>query len=273
MENGWLFDHVGYHVVYDGSILEAVDYASRNGFSSVQLDLNLPKFFPEKYSSEHRRGISEEAQSKSVAITVHAPELDLQSFHPGVLKAVTGRMVEVMDFAKDVGAKSMTVHPGPVQGFSLAGEAPTRITEMFPELHRRLFGGVLEELASHSGGCLFLCVENKEFTRGVMGVLEEVMRRFPLYLTWDLAKMYRHDGSVMGEVEAFFLGHLDWVRECHLHDVTGRGQHQVVGTGCVDFGKHLSVLADREVNFTVEVRPRELALESLGNLRKCLEAG
>ncbi len=273
MADSWLFDHVGYHVVYDGSILEAVDYASGNGFSSVQVDLNLPKFFPEGYDAEKRRGIREEAQSRGVAITVHAPELDLQSFHPGVLKAVTGRLVEVMAFAEDVGARSVTVHPGPVQGFSVAGEAPTRITEMYPELHRRLFGGVLEELVGCSGGSLFLCVENKEFTRGVMAVLGEVMRRSPLCLTWDLAKMYRHDGSVIGEVEAFFLGHLDRVRECHLHDVTGRGQHQVVGTGCVDFGKYLSVLAGRGVDFTVEVRPRELALESLVNLRKCFGAG
>ena len=271
MENAWLFSHVGYHVVYDGSISEAVDYVSRNGFSSVQLDLNLPKFFPENYGREERRSIREEAKSRGVLVTVHAPELDLQSFHPRVLEAVVARMEEVAGFAREVGARSVTVHPGPVQGFSLAGEAPVRITEMYPELHRRLFGDALAELANHSGGRPFFCVENKEFTRGVMAVLGEVMGRCPLYLTWDLAKMDRNDGSLVGEVERFFLEHLDRVRECHLHDVSGRGQHQVIGSGCVDFGRYLSVLSGREVNYTVEVRPREMALKSLGNLRQILD--
>ena len=271
MAYNWLFDHIGYHVVYDESIQAAMGYASKNGFSSIQLDLNLPKFFPESYNTWQKRSIREEAQSENVAITIHAPELDLQSFHPNVLEAVAARMTEVIAFSKVLEARSITIHPGPVQGFSIAGETPTRITEMYPELHRRLFGNVLKELAEHTEGGLLLCLENKEFTQGIMAVLEDVMQKSPLYLTWDLAKMYRRDGSVMSEVEAFFLAHLDRVRECHLHDVTDRGQHQVIGTGCVNFRKHLSALSDREVNFTIEVRPRELALESLGNLRKLLK--
>ncbi len=273
MASSWLFEHIGYHVVYDDSVLAAMDYASSNGFSSIQLDLNLPKFFPEAYNIWQKRSIKEKAQSENVTMTIHAPELDLQSFHPNVLDAVVGRMAEVMTFAKDLGARSITIHPGPVQSFSVAGEAPRRITEMYPELHRKLFGSVLQKLAEHVGGGLFLCLENKDFTQGMMAILEDVMQRSPVYLTWDLAKMYRRDGSMMSEIDAFFLSHLDRVRECHLHDVTDRGQHQVIGTGYVNFKRHLSALSDREVNFTIEVRPRELAFESLRNLRRLQEAG
>jgi sugar phosphate isomerase/epimerase len=270
VENPWLYDHVGYHVVYDDSVSEAINYASRNGFSSVQLDLNLPKFFPENYSHEKRDAIREETGSKNVAITVHAPELGLQSFHPQILKAVVARMEKVIDFAREICARSVTIHPGLVQSFSLAGEAPTRITDMYPELHRRLFGEALVELANYSKGSLFFCIENKEFTKGVMAILHEVIYMSPLYLTWDLAKMYHHDGSLMDEVESFFLKHLDKVRECHLHDVNNRGQHQIIGTGCVDFKKYLSILSGGEVNYTIEVRPREMALKSLENLRRFL---
>src|SRR4030042_3103878 len=131
MADSRLFDHIGYHVVYDESIQTALEYASKNGVSSIQLDLNLPKFFPETCNIWQKRSIREEAQSENVAITIHAPELDLQSFHPNVLEAVAARMTEVIAFAKDIGAGSITIHPGPVQGFSIAGETPTRITEVY----------------------------------------------------------------------------------------------------------------------------------------------
>ena len=266
----WLTKSIGYHVIYDEGIADAIDYASKNGFTSIQVDLNLPKFFPEKYGSGERARIKDETSEKNVVITLHAPELDLQSLHPGVLRAVILRLEEIMEFARDVGARSMTVHPGPVQSFNIAGEAPQRVTEMYLGLYREMFGDALRELADYSHGEPFFCMENKAYTRTLMEILGDVMRTDDLYLTWDLAKMYRGDGTVMADVEEFHLASLDRVRECHLQDVNARGQHQLVGTGFVDFKKYVPLLRGRDVNYTIEVRPRELALRSLETLNALL---
>jgi sugar phosphate isomerase/epimerase len=91
-----------------------------------------------------------------------------------------------------------------------------------------------------------------------------------LFLAWDLAKMYRSDGTVIAEVENFFINHIDKIRECHLHDRTVDHGHQIIGQGYVDFRHYLSLLSERPVEYTIEVRPIDNAVKSLTELRKML---
>ena len=74
----------------------------------------------------------------------------------------------------------------------------------------------------------------------------------------------------MDDVEAFYVANLERICECHLHDVTEEGQHQIVGTGFVEFAKYLALTKDRDINYTIEVRPRALAKTSLEALTATL---
>lgn len=270
MDLSWLVNRIGYHVVFDESIEDAIGYASRNGFTSIQVDLNLPRFFPERFTADHRARLRDLAARRGVTITLHAPELALQSLHRTVLRAILQRYEEVIEFARDLGARSVTIHPGPVQTFNVAGEPPQRVPEMDPAAYRERFGGALRALARCSQGTPFLCIENKAFTPLLMKVLRTVMRTDALYLAWDLAKMYRRNGTVLEDVEAFYVANLTQIREVHLHDVTAAGQHQRIKTGVVEFAKYLALTRDLDVNYTIEVRPRGLATRSLVALRATL---
>lgn len=97
----------------------------------------------------------------------------------------------------------------------------------------------------------------------MIDVLEKLLPEEEISLAWDIAKTYDRDGKLKADVEEFFLKHLDKVRECHLHDRSEEGPHDVVGKGKIDFVRYLNLLGDLDVGYTIEVRPRERALHCL----------
>jgi len=123
--------------------------------------------------------------------------------------------------------------------------------------------GALRELSGYAEGKTVLCVENAPFNKIVTEVLDTLFLKEEVFLTWDIAKTYRQDGSQIVEVENFFLKHLDRVRECHLHDRTDKGSHEILGRGKIDFIHYLNLLGDWNIDYTIEVRPRERALTCL----------
>lgn len=257
---------IGYHVVYDKSIEDAIDYASANGFTSIQVDLTMPKFFSEKYVKATRRQIRDYAKKRNVELTLHLPgeDFSLQTLHPKIRSAIVKRVKEVIDFANDISATRVTIHPGTVPVFSMPGLGDVPITEQYPDLHKEALENALRELSRYAKGKTCLCIENSPFSKIVMDVLDKLLSdEENIFLAWDIAKTYNRDGSLKVDVEEFFLKHLDKVRECHLHDRSEEGPHDVIGKGKIDFARYLNLLGDLDVGYTIEVRPRERALHCL----------
>jgi len=256
---------LGYHVVYDDSIIDAIDFSSENGFAFIQIDLAMPKFFPEEYDQSARRELREYAKRKGVDLTLHVSgeDFSLQTLHSGIRFAIMERMKEFIDFAQDIQAIRMTIHPGNVPVFTMPGIGEVPISEQYPDLHKKTLERALRDLSRYTAGKTTLCVENAPFNKIVMDVLNSLIYEEDLFLTWDIAKTYRRDGSLIAEVEDFFLKHLDKVRECHLHDITDRGSHEILGRGRIDFIRYLDLLGDLDIDYTIEVRPRERALTCL----------
>lgn len=257
---------LGYHVVYDESINDAIDYASANGFASIQVDLTMPKFFPEKYTTAQRRQIRDYAKKKKIEIKLHLPAEDfsLQTLHQGIRSAIIERVKEIIDFARDIDATIVTIHPGTVPVFTMPGLGDVPITEQYPDLHKDASEKTLHELSKYAKGKTCLCIENSPFDEIVMDVLDKLLAEEEnLFLTWDIAKTYRTDGSLKTDVEQFFLKHLNKVRECHLHDRTSEEAHDVIGRGKIDFVRYLNLPGGFDVGYTIEVRPRERALHCL----------
>ena len=173
----------------------------------------------------------------------------------------------------ELGGKIVTIHAGNVPAFTIPFIGHTPIDTDYPELHTESLRTALKELSDYAEGRILLCVENSPFTAIVMQVLPSFLEKGKLFLTWDLAKMYRSDGTIMTNVENFFLSHLDKVRECHLHDRTSEHGHQIIGQGHVNFKHYLSLLSEYPVEYTIEVRPVENAIKSFEALRKILANG
>jgi len=264
---------LGYHVVYDVDIYDAIDFASKHRFGYVVPDLMIPRFFPECFSQSERRSIREVAAAKGVSISFHGPSdyLNLGTLYPEVKRAVLDRMKLCIDFARDVGAERFTIHADPPFDFVYAGRKGTYLKDHWTIYKDSLKQG-LRELVDHARGEIHICVENDRLSRMAMEVLEELLPTGRLFLTWDIPKGYTITGEPIVDVENFFLRHLEKVKECHLHDQRlGKHSHDILGVGKIDFARYLKTLVPRNVYFTLEIRPRNNALKSLKILRDMLE--
>lgn len=262
----------GYHVVYDTDILDAIDFASRNDFGYIVPDLMIPRFFPERFSQSQRQYIKETAASKNVSISFHAPSdyLNLGTLYPEVRSAVIRRIKLCLDFAQDVDAGRFTIHIDPPFDFVFAGQKGTYLKDHW-SIHRNALKASLIELIDHSRGEVAICVENDRLSDIAMEVLGELLPTGNLFLTWDIPKSHTDVGKTIVQVENFLMHNIESIRECHLHDQKpGKHSHDILGVGRIDFPRYLKLLASREVNFTLEIRPRENALKSLKILKDML---
>ncbi len=255
----------GYHVVYDADICDAIDFADTQSFGYIVPDLMIPRFFPERFTQSERRHIRKVAASKDVSISFHGPSdyLNIGTLYPEVKRSVLSRMKMCIDFARDVEAERFTIHIDPPYDFVFAGREGTFLRDHWMT-YKNSIRQSLVELAEYTRREVLLCVENDRLTRLGMEVLEELLRQGNLFLAWDLPKSHSTNGRSIVEVENFLLSHLDEVKECHVHDQkAGTPSHDVVGVGNIDFSHYLGLLLPRDVRFTLEIRPREKALESL----------
>lgn len=255
----------GYHVVYDVDICDAIDFADTYGFGYIVPDLMIPRFFPERFSQSERRHIRKVAASKDVSISFHGPSdyLNIGTLYPEVKRSVIDRMKMCIDFARDVEAKRFTIHIDPPYDFVFAGREGTFLRDHWM-IYKNSLRQSLVELAEHARREVLLCVENDRLTTMGIEVLEDLLPQGNLFLAWDLPKSHSMNGRSIVEIENFLLSHLDKVKECHVHDQkAGKHSHDVIGAGNIDFSRYLRLLLPREVCFTLEIRPREKALESL----------
>lgn len=250
-------------------IFDTIKYAHDNKLNAVELNINMPIFFPEKFNKEERKKIKKYSNDMEVEITFHAPEdISLLQPHEVVREAGLKRIKEVMDFGDDIGATRMTMHVGPAVCFTLT-DRKAYMDELFYDQFKEILKNSLKELVEYSKGKIKLCIENSgRFPEKlVQETLDEMLlKEDDLFLTWDIGHSYENKYN---EVE-FFLRHLDKIRTCHVHDNNGKSDHQVVSEGNVDFKWHFNKMKNSEVVYIIEVRPRNKAVESLPKLIEIL---
>jgi len=250
-------------------IFDTINYAYKNDLSAVELNVNMPIFFPEKFSKEEREKIKECSREKRVELTLHAPEdISLLQLQKEVNRAGISRLKEVIDFGYDIGATRMTMHIGPAVCFTLT-DRKTYLDEIYYEEYRKVLEENLKELVAYSKNKIKLCIENSG--RFPVKLVQEVLEKLlmveeDLFLTWDIGHSYENKYN---EVE-FFLKHVDKIRTCHVHDNNGKSDHQIIGEGNVDFSWHFDKMKNRDIVYIIEVRPRDNAVNSAKFLRNII---
>jgi sugar phosphate isomerase/epimerase len=254
----------GYHVVYDKDIFDALDYASNHGFGYIVPDLMIPRFWPEMYTEAERRSIREYAMSLDIGISFHSPSdaLSLATPYLEASSAIAERMRLCLRFAQELGAQRFTIHPAEPPRFASNGQpGDYHIT------HCRFYRDALTrniKSVVDKAGPVEVCVENEPMTAFVMGALDELLGKTPLYLTLDAPKALDPEKGDPVKVEEFYLRHNSLVREVHLHDRRPGGRyHDALGRGDLDVAKYLNRYRGSDVCFTLEIRPRESAYRSL----------
>jgi sugar phosphate isomerase/epimerase len=260
---------VGYAAsAFEKDIYDSIKYAKENNFKAVELNVNMPIFFPENFSLEEREKIKKYAEENNITITLHGPEdITFLQLQDGINTASMNRVKEVIDFANDIGAKFLTLHIGASVCFTLT-DKKIYIDEMFYEKYKKRLEENLLDIISYSKNKVSICIENSGRFPEVLvqETLNKFIREYDLYLTWDIGHSYK---NIYNEVE-FFIKNKDKIRVSHVHDNNGKSDHQILGEGNVDIKKHFDIIGENAI-YILEVRPRENATISLEKLEKILK--
>ncbi len=266
---------IGYQALLSAAnCAEAIEFAYENDYPVVELNLNSPRFLPERYDRVARHEIRELAAARGVRVILHAPEaMGILNIQVKVRQACVERTKELMDFASQIGADRMTFHLGSSVPMLVRGEL-TRMHTVYASEYRDALEDGLVQLIDYSRGRVFLCLENASGFRYdmVQQVLPSLLKD-GLHLTWDLGHTNYLEEERRNEEVEFFTRHMDRVKVAHIHDNHGsHDEHNLVGDGSVDFRYYLSLLDSSEAELIFEVRPRESAAVCRQRLLKLLQA-
>jgi sugar phosphate isomerase/epimerase len=247
----------------DEDPIESVDFAASLGLGLIEINANMPWFFPERFDAKLRATLREKSQQAGITIAIHAPEeISLVSPHPSLLRAGIERMGDFIGLAADLKAEVLTCHLGGNYLRWATGDArvlfphqvyPERMAESLsqsaPELAERA-AEVGVKLSIENAGCFEPTV--------VQRCVGEVLDTSPMHLTWDMGHSNTKGGRIE-EQERFMLARLERVALIHLHDNDGLvDAHAPLGTGTVDLARALAIARRGNVPVSIEVRPRSL---------------
>lgn len=270
-----VLENISYHVVYDANLHEAIDFAAANGFSGIQIALEVPRFSPERFSSGNRQSLKDHARQTGIRIALHGPD-DVTSLfvsHPALKRGIHDYYADVFLFAQEIGASMVTIHLGqPVRFSQDSDSAVSPIPYEDQAFYEAQLSKNLEWLCLKCPKEILLCVENYHLNPLILSVLRGLLQSGKINLCWDIAKMFSRNLEKNQALEDFFIEHIQSVKQCHLHDVVhGFHAHQVIGSGELNFIEFLIKLQRAQViDYCIEVRPRDKALESLRNLKAML---
>lgn len=260
-----ILDRLGYAATLgEENIFTVIDFAKGKGFSAIEINLNVPAFFPEKYNQQERQKIKKKIEEEGIILSFHAPEdIPLYHLHPSVRKAGLERLKECIDFAKEIGGQKITFHPGESVCFTQT-DKKIYLLDVYSKYFAKILKESLIELRDYAMDEIKVCIENVgNFNGLIKGVLQELLPAGGLYLTWDIGHSYGKQEDI-----DFFIKNLNYIRNCHIHDHNGRQDHQVIGEGKIDFIKYFQLLGDIDTSFILEVRPVEKALLSREKLKE-----
>ncbi|RXM57776.1 sugar phosphate isomerase/epimerase [Clostridium tetani] len=262
-----MFKRIGYAAsIGEKSIYDSINFAYENHMNAVEINANVPIYFPENFSLEDRKKIKEYAKNKNVLLTIHAPEdITLLQLHKTVREAGISRLKEIINFGKDIGARSLTLHVGSAVTFTLVN-GKSYMDEFYQDEFKKILEDTLLELIKEANGKIKIAVENSgRFPKKVVQeILQKLLNRNEdIYLTWDIGHSYENKYA---EVE-FFIKNINKIRTCHIHDNNGKSDHEIPGEGNLDFNKHFELMKDKDIVYIIEVRPRENAVKSFKVLK------
>jgi sugar phosphate isomerase/epimerase len=261
-----ILDRVSYHAVYDRSAVEALKYARQNGFSGIQLAVEIPHLSFENLSGREIVAIASFIETTGMRMAIHGPDEIASLFQPSryLIEGVMQYYQNLFQFAEQVNSRLITIHLGAPIYCRTDSRPVVNLPEEDYSLYKEIAVNNLNRLLDLARDRFIICVENHNMDSLVLEIIKPFLENGRLALCWDLPK------SVPGsEVEQYYFSHLSYIKQVHLSDLgldeEGRTRrHLKIGSGKLDFFRYLKSLRESEVlDYCIEVRPREKARESL----------
>lgn len=260
-----ILSKVGYAAAIDeNDIFEAINFAYDIGMKAVELSMNVSAFLPYKYDSEKRIAIRNLAKEKNIKLSLHGPEnVSFLNIQPKLVSAAIDLYKEIIDFAVDIGADRITLHVGDNVCYTLT-DKKVWLDELQSNVYKDILCNAIREIRDYSIGKAMICVENTgKFDAFLAGCLDELLKEGNLYLTFDWGHSYGKEVQ-----KDFMLAHKEYIRNCHVHDNNGKSDHQTLFTGNVPIREYFELFCDSDLNFILEIRPRNMAAKSFEILKR-----
>lgn len=233
-----------------------IEFTSKAGFDFVQLGYEAPLKWVGEISKDRRKRIQALVKRLGLQVGVHsvANGVNVAGTNRGIRKESLRQIREAIEFAYDVGAELVTVHPGwkdlfgyryPDEAYALAIEGHCELAEVASNY------GIRIGIENMPPFWLSFCVDPK----GAQAMIQAVNRE-NFGLTFDVG----HANLLGAEaLEGFITTLNDKIFLIHIHDNDGkRDQHQAIGEGTVDFHKLFGLLTQNGINVPLSIESRNL---------------
>jgi len=266
----------GYHVIYDSTLRDAMQYASEHNWTAIVPDFGVPRFSPELFSATQRKELQELSAEMNIEWGFHAPgdDISLFSSYPPIRKSIIEYFREIVDFARDVSSNStnVVVHTGSPPRFRKSGETKGDFINENFEIYETVLLENLIDLIEYASPDVHIVLENHGWTSLVRHAIPSLIAR-GMKLCLDIPKLYDANFELLSDWR-LFQQYPDSIEVVHIHDAApSLGSHLVIGEGVIDFRSSLEFLskATQTIQYVFEVRPRDAATTSLNKFKSLIE--
>lgn len=219
------------------------------GLQFVEFNMNLPQYQPHKLDGEELLRI---ASKYGIYYTVHLDEnMNVADFNPYVVEGYFRTVRETIALAKKVHIPVLNMHLSNGVHFTLP-EKKVFLFDAYREDYLRgirAFRDFCQDAIGDSP--IRVCVENyngfTDFQQEALTVLLES----PVFgLTMDVGHNHCQDYRD----EPVILGYGERLRHMHLHDVTGKKDHQALGDGEVDIHRYVALAREHRCTVLLETK-------------------
>jgi len=228
------------------SIEDFIIKVAQRGLTVVELVAEPPYCFLDSIKKEVRSKITSQAKKSHIDLTVHATfsDINIAAINPNVRSFALCEIKKSIDFAQDIDAKIVTIHPGEFGALGIT----------YPEMTKKLNFESLEEISCYAEEKEVLVgLENMPKMPGeqladnkspikIAKIIQEIGNKF-LGVTWDVG----HSNTTKFSLLEFFTNYKEKLSHIHLHDNHGPGEgwtdtHLGIGKGTTNWKELFELL-------------------------------
>ena len=231
---------------------EAMDFTARHGFHG--LELGSYTFWPQSLSSADRRHLRLQAAARGIDLSIHFIHRGVAPASHDAERRARHRkaLEETLALARDIGARVVVVHPGPVDCPNAAPDGAAEEVRREATVNLMDFLRAVAPKAEEEG--VVVGLENLHHLPGQVvqsyGELRDLVKSVAspaVQITLDTGHAYLTDG-----LTAAFETFAPALRHVHIHDSDGRQDHLEMGLGGVDFTPWVGVLRSYPFSLVME---------------------
>ena len=262
---------IGIRAIHQKDIKTAILEAKNNGFKVLEIHFSSPQFLPEKYTQKALKEIRLFAEKNGIILQSHSEiHQSLIQIDSILRKAEKERVEKMIQFNRNIGARSLTLHPGAAPQFLAGPGKEIRNDDVYAKYYTELFEDSIKHIVSLKVTDLFVCIENADwnFTEKYQKILDRYLKTGKVFLTCDVMKTYIYTPTlnIKKDQWKFFKRNRRYVRNIHL---SGKSHGGLSGFE-KEYTKILSLFQNKDIPVILEILSLKEAIKSKKIFQKTL---